>query len=214
VWPLWDRVVRVIHWYFPVGIAFMWWSGEQGLYEWHSWVGYSLLVAVVTRICWGFVGSESAQFRLFLRGPSAVWNYLRGTPFHGEGHNPLGGWSTLLLLFLVLAQGFTGLFSSDDILFEAPFAYWGGDLSGLLAAWHETNWVILQVFIVVHLLAISFYHFYRGEPLVKAMWFGRAGARAGRSAPRSAWLGLGIAACAAGLLALLIAIAPEAPSYY
>jgi len=91
VWPLWDPVVRVIHWYFPVAIAFMWWSGEQGHYQWHSWVGYSLLVAAGTRVVWGLVGSEPARFRSFLRGPATIVAYLRGRVAAGEGHNPLGG---------------------------------------------------------------------------------------------------------------------------
>ena len=30
-WPLWDRAVRIIHWYLPLAILFMWWSGEEGL---------------------------------------------------------------------------------------------------------------------------------------------------------------------------------------
>ena len=192
----------------------MWWSGEQGHYDWHSWVGYSLLVAAGTRILWGLVGSESARFRSFLSGPSAIISYLKGHPFTGEGHNPLGAWATVCLLLLVLVQGSTGLFASDDILFEAPLAFWGGHLSGPLAAWHEINWTILQGFILLHLLAIGFYHVVRGEGLIKAMWQGQTETRFSRSPPRSAWLGLGIAGCLAGLLYLLVTLAPEAPSYY
>ena len=108
-WPLWDRVVRVTHWFFPVGIAFMWWSGEEGHYQWHSWMGYALLVAVVTRIVWGFIGSSTARFSQFLRGPMTIKRYLTGELGTYEGHNPVGGWATLVLLALVLVQGFTGL---------------------------------------------------------------------------------------------------------
>ena len=214
VWPLWDPVVRVIHWYFPVAIAFMWWSGEQGHYQWHSWVGYSLLVAAGTRVVWGLVGSEPARFRSFLRGPATIVAYLRGRVAAGEGHNPLGGWSVVCLLLLILAQAGTGLFTSDDILFEGPLAFWGGDWSGPLAQWHETNWLLLQGFILLHLGAIAFYHFRRREPLVRAMWLGQTDSRFSQTAPRSAWLGLLVAAGLAGLLYALVVMAPEAPSYY
>ena len=50
-YPVWDRVVRTIHWYFPLAIGTMWWSGEQGRMDIHEWVGYSMIVAVLTRIC-------------------------------------------------------------------------------------------------------------------------------------------------------------------
>ncbi|GIR69530.1 MAG: hypothetical protein CM15mP74_07810 [Halieaceae bacterium] len=31
----------------------------------HEWVGYSMIVAVLTRIVWGFIGSEAARFGHF-----------------------------------------------------------------------------------------------------------------------------------------------------
>ena len=37
-YPVWDRVVRTIHWYFPLAIGTMWWSGEQGRMDIHEWV--------------------------------------------------------------------------------------------------------------------------------------------------------------------------------
>ena len=51
-YPVWDLVVRTIHWYFPLAIGTMWWSGEQGRMDIHEWVGYSMVVAVLTRIVW------------------------------------------------------------------------------------------------------------------------------------------------------------------
>lgn len=213
-WPVWDWPVRIIHWYFPIAIAFMWWSGEEGKMQWHSWVGYSLLVAAATRLLWGLVGSYHARFTTFLRGPSAVLAYLRGQRFDGVGHNPVGGWSTLLLLSLVFTQALSGLFSADDILFEGPFAYWAGDWSDALTEWHEVNWGILQVLIAVHLGAIAFYQRVKKQAMVQTMWFGRSEGRRSEAPPRPAWLALLIALVLAGVLLGLISVAPEAPSYY
>ena len=69
-YPVWDRVVRLIHWYFPVAVVVMWWSGEQGRTDIHEKVGYSIFCLVATRIIWGFVGSEGARFRSFVVGPN------------------------------------------------------------------------------------------------------------------------------------------------
>jgi len=213
-WPLWDWVVRLTHWFFPIGIAFMWWSGEQGHYQWHSWMGYGLLVAVGTRIAWGFIGSRPARFRHFLRGPGAIKQYLTGRLPASEGHNPLGGWATLVLLALILVQGVTGLFTADDIMFEGPLAYWGGDWSGPMAELHEVNWTVLQIAVVLHLGAVLWHQLYLGEPLIQAMLRGRALGRSASVPPRPQWLGVLVAASFAAALGLVLAVAPEAPSFY
>ena len=213
-WPLWDRAVRVIHWYLPLAIAFMWWSGEEGLYDWHSWVGYSLLVAVGTRVCWGIIGSQSARFAAFLASPSAVVAYVRGRHYQGEGHNPLGGWATVILLLVIFLQGLSGLFVTDDVMFEGPLMFWGGEWSGVFAEWHELNWLVLQVLIVLHLVALTYHQLYRKEPLLGAMWWGKTKSRFSLSKPKNTGLALVIALIIAGLLFLLITLVPQAPSYY
>ena len=98
---------------------------------------YSLLICVLTRIVWGIIGSEAARFKHFVRGPGEIHSYLR-TGGNYPGHNPLGALSVLVLLVLLLSQTVSGTMSSDDILFEGPFAYWADDWSD--CGWHETNW--------------------------------------------------------------------------
>ena len=213
-WPLWDRAVRVIHWYLPLAIAFMWLSWDEGLYDWHSWVGYSLLVAVGTRVCWGIIGSQSARFAAFLASPSAVVAYVRGRPYQGEGHNPLGGWATVILLLVIFLQGLSGLFVTDDVMFEGPLMFWGGEWSGVFAEWHELNWLVLQVLIVLHLVALTYHQLYRKEPLIGAMWWGKTKSRFSLSKPKNTGFAFVIALIIAGLLFLLITLAPQAPSYY
>lgn len=213
-WVVWDWPVRLIHWYFPLGIGFMWWSGEAGHMQWHSWAGYSLLVAGLTRLLWGFFGSYHARFSSFLRSPVQVLAYLRGAPFTGVGHNPIGGWSTLVLLVLVITQAVSGLCASDDISFEGPLSYWAGDWADTLTEWHEVNWALLQLVIVVHIAAITFYHFRKRQPLVRAMLVGSAPGKVSAKPPAPAWRAIVIATFVATLLALVITLAPEAPSYY
>ena len=84
-----------------------------------------------------------------MAGPRAIVNYLRSGGRYA-GHNPLGALSVLALLTLLVMQATSGLFSQDDILFEAPFAYWAGDWSGTLTEWHALNWRLLQGLIALH----------------------------------------------------------------
>ena len=75
-------------------------------------------------------------------------HYLRAGGQYA-GHNPLGGLLVTMLL-LLLAQAGSGVFSSDDLLFEGPFSYWAGGSSGSLTEWHKTKWLLLQGFIALH----------------------------------------------------------------
>ena len=212
-YPVWDRAVRSFHWYLPIAIGVMWWSGEQGRMDIHEKVGYSLLCLVATRIIWGFIGSEAARFRAFLFAPRTVLNYLKAGGQYA-GHNPLGGLSVTLLLLLLLAQAGSGVFSRDDLLFEGPFSYWAGGLSGTLTEWHKTNWLLLQGFIALHLLAVCWYQWRKKQPLVQAMWRGQAGHKFVPTPPKPLWWAVLIVMLLSSALWCLVTIAPEAPSYY
>ena len=122
-YPLWDIPTRVFHWTLVAAVALAWWSAEQERYDIHEWTGYTVLVLVVSRIVWGVVGSVHSRFTDFVAGPGRVRAYLQGQGSPTPGHNPLGGWSVLALLTLLLLQAVSGLFNSDDVLFSGPLYY-------------------------------------------------------------------------------------------
>jgi cytochrome b len=167
----------------------------------------------MTRILWGFVGSAHARFSTFLAGPARLLTYLRA-PAPTVGHNPFGGWSVVAMLLCLLLQGVTGLFNTDDVLFEGPLMYWGGDLSHTLAAFHETNWLVLQGLILLHLAAVVYYQWRRRQPLIQAMLRGKADGKVAAVPPRHWGWGLLLAAAVSAGLYGLIALAPEAPSMW
>lgn len=212
--PVWDVPSRVIHWCFPVGVGLMWWTGDTGRMELHSYVAYVLLTLVITRLTLGFVGSYHSRFKNFLVGPARLLAYVREGG-HYVGHNPLGALSTVALLLLMLSQGVSGLFSVDDISFDGPLAYaFDGKFIDTASAWHETNWEILRALIFLHLAAIAWYQWRKRQPLIQAMWRGQAAERVGEQAPVNIGRTVGIAMVVAGCLWLAITWAPEAPSYY
>ena len=211
--PIWDRAVRLIHWSFPIGFGLMWWSGEQGRMDIHQWVGYSLLCLVVTRVAWGFVGSQPTLFIHFLPGPSTLVRYVREGGQYA-GHNPLGALSVLVLLGLLLTQALSGTMSRDDLLFEGPFSYWAGDFSGTMTDWHEINWRLLQGFVALHLASVGWYQWRKRQPLLQAMWRGEAGYKFSPLPPKPLLLAVMILLSAAALLWALVSVAPGAPSYY
>lgn len=101
---VWDIFVRIIHWSLVILIPLAWWTYEIDDMEHHRLIGYAVLALLASRLLWGFAGSEPARFANFLRGPRQVAAYLSGRAPHHVGHNPLGGWSVVLLLALSCVQ--------------------------------------------------------------------------------------------------------------
>jgi cytochrome b len=120
-----------------------------------------------------------------------------------------------VLLFLLLAQGVTGLFNSDDVLFDGPLRHAvDTELAGTLGSWHEVFFNALVAMIGLHLSAIAWYQWRNSQPLIQAMWRGRSGERVGRAAAAPLWLALLALGLAAALLWGVISQAPPPPSYW
>ena len=74
---VWDAPVRILHWLLVVLIATSWWTAENKQLDYHRYSGYVLVGVLVFRLYWGFVGSSTARFGSFLKGPGAIRAYLR-----------------------------------------------------------------------------------------------------------------------------------------
>ena len=102
---------------------------------------------------------------------------LRGQGGEHAGHNPLGGYSVIALLLLIVVQVGTGLFAVDtDGLESGPLSYLVSFEEGRIASGvHEIAFALLQLLIVVHIAAILFYRFVKRRNLVKPMITGSDG---------------------------------------
>ncbi len=72
----------------------------------------------MVRVAWGVMGTPYARFRQFVRTPTQTMAYVQamisGHQPRYLGHNPLGGWMTLLLLSSVLATCISGWLYTTD----------------------------------------------------------------------------------------------------
>ena len=199
---VWDLPTRLFHWTLVLLMVLQWWSAEQsGMMEWHIWGGYTVLVLVLFRLIWGFTGSETARFSNFISCPSNAFHYLkallRGETPHYHGHNPMGAWSIVALLLLLLVQTITGLFSNDDVLFNGPLYRWvSKSTSDWLTTLHKVSFNLLLAMIAVHLSAVFFYLLVKRENLIRPMVTGnkQLAPEHAEPAPRivSPWLGLAV----------------------
>src|SRR5690606_10917300 len=156
---VWDLPLRLFHWALVVLLVAAFIAQQIGgnAMDWHFRAGYAVLALLAFRILWGLFGPRYARFSGFLRGPSSIISYLRGSSdSHGLGHNPLGGLSVIALLLGVLAQAMSGMFANDDIVNEGPLVrYISKELSDQITGLHKDLifWVLVAL-VVLHLLAI------------------------------------------------------------
>lgn len=177
---IWDPVVRLTHWLLVVGVVAAFVTQAIDRLDIHLWVGVGLLTLVIFRLLWGLVGSTTARFSHFLKGPSALmayvknWRTTKGT--YWIGHNPVGGWASLLLMLAILVQASSGLFTHDDVLFDAPLSKLvSEDVSTQITKFHET-WFFVAVLglVLVHITAIVIYRVYKRTDLIRPMITGQA----------------------------------------
>ncbi|MBM4233374.1 MAG: cytochrome B [Gammaproteobacteria bacterium] len=237
---VWDPWVRLTHWGLAMLVAGAWLTRElEGdWFVWHTRLGYAVLVLVVTRILWGFVGSKHARFADFIRGPRAIIAYIKAVSCERPsghkllcqnplGHNPLGALMIIAFLVLLLVQALTGLFANDQVFETGPlFGYIAIETSDRLTTLHKQIFDWIMAAIGVHVAAALFYLWIKRENLILPMITGRKridGASMADSATNlppqastamgSWWLAVFIAALVAGALAWVVLTAPEAGLY-
>ena len=216
---IWGLPIRVFHILLILLISFSFYTAETmhvftfgpqsgpSQFDLHRWSGYTILALVLARIIWGLMGSTTARFSHFLKGPGAIIAYTRkllGGPYTPSvGHNPIGGWSVVLILSLLLAQTITGLLASEDTFgLEGPLdhlvststSYW-------LAGIHELIFKALFVVVAIHIAAALFYLVAKKDNLILPMITGRKPIDGAEGLTfRPAWVALVIVAVASGLV--------------
>ena len=224
---VWDLPLRMFHWLLALALIGSWITAEAG-FEWTPWhfrLGYLALGLILFRCLWGFLGTRHARFGSFLSSPRTVIRYLQDLPGRQAsphvGHNPLGGWSTVLMLLLVAVQATTGLFLSDDIFYAGPYnPLVSNATAGLLAQIHHVNFTLLQVAVALHLSAIAFYAIRKQQNLVGPMISGhktlsekqQGAAIGGSRLPLAAMLALAVAIAVTALV--LLAPEPAIEDYF
>jgi cytochrome b len=179
---IWDLPVRLFHWTLVVLVAVSYFSGQAGgaWMKLHFWSGYAILTLLLFRIAWGFVGSTTARFSHFVKGPLSALQHLKELAGADRprdvGHNPLGGAMVIALLLGLLLQVVAGLFAADTDtgLVSGPLANLAPDKwVDRATAFHEFWINVLLVLVALHVLAALIYLVWKRQNLIGAMYSGR-----------------------------------------
>ncbi len=178
----WDLPTRVFHWTLVsllisayVSFRFSEVFGDNTL-KWHRYNGYAILVLLVWRVLWGFVGSSTSRWSAFVRWPWAAAGYaldlLRGRDRHYLGHNPLGSWMILAVLTVLAAQAGMGLFTVEhnDTTWGPLYKLASEGRQKLLTVWHtQAFYYVLLPLLAAHITANVLYGLIKKDPLIRAM---------------------------------------------
>jgi cytochrome b len=208
---VWDLPLRLFHWALVMLVAVLVITGKTGgaAMQWHFLAGYGVLALVLFRVVWGFIGSATSRFSYFVHGCAAIRSYLKGQ-WQRNGHNPLGAWSVLAMLGMLLFQASIGLFSNDDIASEGPLAKLiSKDVSDSLSWLHKAiNVNLLYALVGLHVAAILYYSIFKRKNLVMPMITGMQTAKESGDAVVDSWslrlLALAVFTGICGLIALLV----------
>lgn len=213
---VWDIWIRIFHWVLVVSVGFLLISGETGFlfFDWHRNVGEWVLVLLLFRVIWGFIGSSNTSLVGLIVNPLKAFSHLaqllRGTTAQTRGHNAAGGWAVIIMLLAILFQAISGLFIADeDELIEGVFY---GELSSgaseQLLHLHHLNAEFIMVLVAVHIAMIFFYLIRAGQNLIKPMLTGRMGWHADQQPPAATFaspiIGLVLICVCAGVVGFIV----------
>lgn len=207
---VWDLPTRLFHWSLVVLVALQYASAEFHWLDmqWHLYGGYALLTLILFRVLWGLFGSASARFSSFVRGPAALRRFMhdwRGRQLRPQRtHNPIGGWSVVLMLSLLSLLAVSGLASSDDIDWFGPLtAKLDSATIAWATRWHHRIGDVLPWLIALHLGGVVA-HEWRGERVTASMWHGRRDLGGNEPARASLWRAGALALLSAGMVYALL----------
>lgn len=173
---VWDPLVRSFHWLLAAAFLVAYASGEDFL-TLHVWAGYTIAIALIVRLIWGFIGTRHARFSDFITRPSEAMQYakdtLRGRAKRYLGHNPAGALMIIVMLVSLGLAVITGFAAYGAAEHAGPLASWfvnsGKAWKNGLEEVHEFFANFSVLLILIHLAGVLFESLLHKENLVSAM---------------------------------------------
>lgn len=111
---VWDLFVRIFHWSLVLSFTLAYLAAEYGYDEVHEWLGYFLVLLVLSRIVCGFAGTKYACFASFVFPISTYIANFKAIitnrhETHYYGHAPVASLMVFALLISLLVMVTTGL---------------------------------------------------------------------------------------------------------
>ena len=164
---IWDLPLRLFHLsliLFVIGCIL---SAKLNMLDLHQYFGVALLGLVFFRILWGFFGTFYSRFTSFNLSIVDALSQFSKTNNITSIRTPIGCYSTIIFIIILLSICVSGLFSSDDILYDAPLSFLTPNLTSDWTYIHNILHYFLYVLIGIHILAILFYQIVKKMKIIE-----------------------------------------------
>ena len=119
------------------------------------------------RILWGFVGTYYSRFKSFNLSVTDALSQFSKKNSITSVRTPIGSYSTLIFIIALLSISVSGLFSSDDVLYDAPLAFLTPDYTSNFTYIHNILHYLLYSLIGMHIFAIMYYQIFKKMKIIE-----------------------------------------------
>ena len=164
---IWDLPLRLFH----ISLIFLVIgsisSAKLNMLDLHQYFGVALLGLVFFRIIWGFFGTYYSSFKSFNLSIVDALSQFSKTNNITSIRTPIGCYSTIIIMMVLLSISVSGLFSSDDILYDAPLSFLTPNFTSDWTYIHNILHYFLYILVGIHILAILYYQIVKKMKIIE-----------------------------------------------
>ena len=164
---IWDISLRLFHFFLILLVTGSILSAKLNMLDLHQYFGVALLGLISFRILWGFFGTYYSRFKSFNLSIIDALSQFSKTNSITSIRTPIGCYSTLAFIIVLLLISVSGLFSSDDILYDAPLAFLTPNYTSYWTYFHNILHYFLYYLIGIHILAILYYQIIKKMKIIE-----------------------------------------------
>ena len=164
---IWDLPLRLFHLSLILVVIGSILSAKLNMLDLHQYFGVALLGLVFFRILWGFFGTYYSRFTSFNLSIVDALSQFTKTNNIKSIRTPIGCYSTLIFIIVLLSTSVSGLFSSDDILYDAPLSFLTPNHTSDWTYVHNILHYLLYTLIGIHIFAILYYQIVKKMKIIE-----------------------------------------------
>ncbi len=166
---VWDLSLRLFHFILIILIIGSYISAKLDMLNIHQYFGASILGLIFFRILWGFIGSYYSKFESFNISIKRALIQFSKKNQNKSIRTPLGSFSTLTFIIVLIGLSISGLFSSDDVLYDGPLAHLASNYIYFWTYIHNLLHFFLYFLVGTHILAILYYQIIKKHKIIQRM---------------------------------------------
>ena len=164
---IWDLPLRLFHISLILLVIGSILSAKMNMLDLHQYFGVALLGLVFFRILWGVFGTYYSRFKSFNFSIIDALSQFSKTNKITSIRTPIGCYSTIIFMMVLLSISVSGLFSSDDILYDAPLSFLTPNLTSDWTYIHNILHYLLYTLIGIHIFAILYYQIVKKMKIIE-----------------------------------------------